>query len=118
MCVTLGSERGLTQDNFLEATLDDWQSAFWTLYGQTDMDLKLHELMMQLVVDSTRLSEAIRKGRYDEALSCLPRVFSWLCSLCSKCIHGGDAFRDLSPSGHLLSEVIWDKYPGLCALCA
>ncbi|HEX7167945.1 MAG TPA: hypothetical protein VF230_13290, partial [Acidimicrobiales bacterium] len=105
----------LTASSYSSASMDDWQAAFWDVYGLQDTNLKLHDMMLQLTVDATRLSEAIRKENYVEALGFLPRVMSWVFSLSSTTV---GSFPDLSPHGALLSEVIWHKYPGLCSLCA
>jgi NTP pyrophosphatase (non-canonical NTP hydrolase) len=101
--------------NYTDATMNEWQRAFWEVYGLQDNDLKLHDMMLQLTVDATRLSEAVRKENFVEALSVLPRLLSWLFSLNSKTV---GSYPDLSPKGALLADVVWHKYPRRCSLCA
>ena len=111
-------QRSVTTANYREATLDEWQEAFWRLYCKADRRLPLYEMMLQVVVDSSRLAEAMRKGRYVEALPHIPRIFSWLCTLTAKCREEPDRYSDLVSERSHLSDMIWQKYPRVCALCA
>jgi NTP pyrophosphatase (non-canonical NTP hydrolase) len=113
----LASGRELTKQTSSSATIDEWQGAFWSLYEEQDRALPLFDMMLQMIVDATRLSEAMRKGKYEEAFACLPRVFSWMCSMSAKCASDPE-LADLSKNGGTLGDIIWNKYPGLCSLCA
>ena len=115
----LFSLRGLmliTVSNLDDASLDDWQEAFYKLYGEKDRELPLYDIMLQIVADSTRIAEAMRRHSYTVALPYIPRVFSWLCSLTSK-VAGNDKYRDIG-GNNSLADLIWHKYPGVCAFCA
>lgn len=118
LAFTVEGQETVTRANASEVSIDAWQAAFWTLYGHKDDKLPLYDMMLQMIVDATRLTEAMRKSRYDEAFTCLPRVFSWLCSMSAKCAANPDEYADLSPVSQTLSEIIWHKYPGVCSLCA
>jgi hypothetical protein len=52
----------ITSRNFGSSSLDDWQLAFYDLYGDIDRDLPLYDIMLQIVADSTRIAEAMRRG--------------------------------------------------------
>ena len=110
------TESLVTRSTYRQMTLDDWQEAFWELYGTKDSELKMYEMMLQLVVDATRLSESMRKEHFDEALRSLPRVFSWLCNL-SKKASCTPHLSDLIPLDTPISAIIWNKYPKICYLC-
>lgn len=107
----------ITREFHQRAPLDYWQDEFYSLYGHIDADLHLYDIMLQIVADASRIAEAMRRGEYSVALPYIPRVFSWLCSLTSKCRLNRDKFGDLS-TGRRLSEIIWEKYPNLCYFCA
>lgn len=104
----------VTKQTYRSATLDDWQDSFAVLFDDAESDLPMTELLRHLVVDSTKLTEAVRKERYDEALSWFPKMFSWVCSIGTR----GAQFDDLSPDAERLSAVVWHKFPNVCSLCA
>jgi len=106
----------VTSKNFESASLDQWQYAFYELYGHVDRTLPLYDIMLQMIADSTRIAEAMRRGSYNVALPFIPRVFSWLCSMTSK-VAGDDQYRDIGGE-KTLADLIWHKYPHVCAFCA
>ena len=107
----------ITPKNFESRSLDEWQLAFYDLYGDIDRDLPLYDIMLQIVADSTRIAEAMRRGSYDAALPYIPHVFSWLCSMTSKVARNQPEYRNLG-GDKKLSDLIWHKFPGVCAFCA
>lgn len=108
----------LTHDTYSSASLGEWQVAFWALYGHHDVATPLYDLVLQMMVDATRLVEAIRKERLAEALPFVPRTFSWLCNIVTKCASNPEVYRDLGILTPSLGELTWSKYPNLCSLCA
>ena len=84
----------ITRENFESVSLNDWQQSFYDLYGHIDRDLPLYDIMLQIVADSTRIAEAMRRGSYNIALPYIPRVFSWLNSMTSKVARDGQ-YRDI-----------------------
>jgi hypothetical protein len=106
----------ITRKNFASVSLNDWQKSFHGLYGDVDRDLPLYDIMLQIVADSTRIAEAMRRGSYNTALPYIPRVFSWLCSMTSR-VAGDEQYRDIG-GNKTLADLIWHKYPGVCAFCA
>lgn len=107
----------ITPKNFESRSLDEWQLAFYDLYGDIDRDLPLYDIMLQIVADSTRIAEAMRRGSYDAALPYIPHVFSWLCSMTSKVARNQKDYHNLG-GNKTLGELIWHKFPGVCAFCA
>lgn len=102
--------------SFESAELDMWADWFWTIYGQRVSNRPLFEIVLELVADSTRLSEAIRLDAYDKALPSLASTFSWLCVLFRRC-QQHPALGPVLVNEQTLSQVIWEKYPGLCPYC-
>lgn len=107
----------ITRRNFKSRSLDEWQLAFYELYGHIDRKLPLHDIMLQIVADSTRIAEAMRRGSYNTALPYIPRVFSWLCSMTSKVALNQREYDDIG-GDKTLADLIWHKFPGVCAFCA
>jgi NTP pyrophosphatase (non-canonical NTP hydrolase) len=107
----------ITEATYDSASLDDWQAAFWHLYGHQDATASMYDLVLQMIADATRLAEAIRKRKPAEALPYIPRVFSWLCAMVSKCADKPALYGDLVRTNQL-SEIVWQKYPNVCSLCA
>lgn len=97
-------------------TIDEWQAAFWELYGGQDRASPLYMMMLHMFVHATHLAEAARKGRLAEALPHVPHMFSWLANLATK-VRVEDKYADLGITGWL-SDIVWHKYPYLCCLCA
>ena len=106
----------ITRENSDSVSLDDWQQSFYDLYGHIDNDLPLYDIMLQMVADSTRIAEAMRRDSYNVALPYIPRVFSWLCSMRSK-VARNEKYRDIG-GDKTLADIIWHKYPRVCAFCA
>lgn len=107
----------ITHANYRTASLDEWQMAFWRLYGHKDDETPLFDLLLQMVADATRLAEAVRKQKAAEALPYIPRVFTWLANMITKCANDPSLYGDLSSTASL-SRIVWNKYPRLCSLCA
>lgn len=110
------SEVRITADTYASATLDEWQSAFWNLYGSVDQHIPLYDMMLQLVGDSARLAEAIRKRNYIEAFPVIPRMLSWLTTMVTKVAVNNARYHDLG-RGRSLAEIVWNKYPTICYQC-
>jgi len=106
----------ITVENWATASLDTWQSAFWSLYGPVDRSFPLYDMMLQLVGDATSLAEAVRKREYAEALPLMPRIFSWLSNMVAKVAVQNDRYHDLG-DGKSLSDIVWNKYPCICYTC-
>jgi hypothetical protein len=104
-------------NNFESASLDQWQKAFYVLYGNVDQKLPLYDIMLQMVADSARIAEAMRRGSYHAALNEIPKIFSWLCSMTSKVARNQEQYDDIGGKKSL-ADLIWNKYPGVCAFCA
>jgi NTP pyrophosphatase (non-canonical NTP hydrolase) len=96
-------------------TLDNWEDAFWALYGGYDLELPLFDMMLQMVNDSAHLAEETRKRRLVAAVPFVVRIFSWLCTTVTK-VRVLPRFSDLS-TGKRFSDLIWQRYPGTCFLC-
>jgi NTP pyrophosphatase (non-canonical NTP hydrolase) len=103
-----------TEETYAQLTLDEWEDAFWGLYGGYDRELPLYDIMLQLVNDGSHTAEAARKHDFAEAIPYVARMFSWLCTMVTKV--RVQAFHDLS-NGTRLSDLIWVRYPRLCCLC-
>lgn len=105
-----------TSSNYRKLTLEDWQHAFWRVYGPVSGDMPLHDMTLQIVADSTRLAEIVRKRAYDEAFAILPHLLAWLFSLSTRVAVSQDALGDYGV-GNSLASIIWNKYPRICSTC-
>jgi NTP pyrophosphatase (non-canonical NTP hydrolase) len=106
----------ITIENFRTASMDEWQSAFWNLYKSVDSYLPMYDMTLQLVGDSARLAEAVRKRSFGDALPLMAHIFSWLTTMVSKAGLQHDEFENFSAHSRF-AEIIWHKYPGICYLC-
>jgi hypothetical protein len=70
----------------------------------------MHDMMLQLVGDSTRLAEAMRKRDYTEAFPLLPRLFSWLTTMVTQ-VAEENATYDLLGNGKSLSALVPARRP-------
>lgn len=68
-----------------------------------------------MVADATKLAEAVRRSDIARSLTMIPRIFTWVCNISTKCATT-PMIADLGVT-HSLAEMVWRKYPGLCSLC-
>lgn len=113
----------VNKDNYMAVCLDEYVRDFFQIYNpylvqegkkaRAVLDIWLH-----VVAHASLVGEAIRKLRYDEALNELAEVAVWVMNFVGKCGNldsskiDGVFFLDAD-----LSDIIWNKYPGICQYC-
>lgn len=98
-------------DEYEKMPLDEWIAVFYEK-AQKQLDrLSPIDIWLRFIENAgTRIAEFIRREEYMEAIKSLGEAFGWLCCFVKKCYE----LFEIRP----LSEVVWDKYPGICYTCA
>lgn len=107
----------VNQGNKRHASLDDYFQDAATIWEQDRSERTVLDLWLHPVDHAARVVEAVRKERPIEVIDELAATAMWLFTFLAKCrypTHELDQlFRiDLDPS-----DLIWNKYPGMCPAC-
>jgi NTP pyrophosphatase (non-canonical NTP hydrolase) len=70
-------------------------------------------MWLKVMEHSTRIAEAIRKREFFDAVSSVARVFCWICGFVKNNAELLGTEATLTP----LADIIWHKYPRVCAYC-
>ena len=97
--------------NYETLTLDEWEENFYEK-GSKDLGALTPSYVWLRSVENagTRVAEFVRREEYQEAIQSLGKAFGLLCYFVRK-------FRE-SYNISSLSEIAWNKYPGMCYACA
>ena len=92
-------------------TLDQWEENFYEKGSRHLGELTPSHVWLRSVENAgTRVAEFVRREEYQEAIQSLGEAFGLLCYFVRK-------FRE-SHKISSLSEIAWNKYPGMCYACA
>jgi len=92
-------------------TLDDWEGIFYEKGSKQLSELTHSQVWLRSVENAgTRVAEFIRREEYMKAIESLGDAFGLLCYFVKK-------FREHHKI-RSLSQIAWDKYPGMCYACA
>lgn len=109
--------------NYKTASIDDYVNGFRKIYkkyldtsGKTARSVV--DIWLHVVDHASRVGEAVRKRVYADVLTELAEVAVWVMNFVAKC----NNLRRDGPDGifHFatpLSDIIWNKYPGICQYC-
>jgi NTP pyrophosphatase (non-canonical NTP hydrolase) len=104
-----------TTSGYRDLTVDEWQGAFAEVYGHIDSKRRPTEVWLLLVEDASKVAEAVRTNRYEDALDPLAHVMCWTASFATRCETDSDLGVEFETS---LLDMVWHKYPGVCSHCA
>jgi len=91
--------------------LDELVTIFYEKVQQQLDDLSPIEIWLRFIENAgTRIAEFIRREEYMEAIKSLGEAFGWLCCFVKKCYEHYEI--------DILSDIAWNKYPGMCYACA
>jgi len=110
-----GSAIGIVNSqNYLAASLDDWQTAFYALYGHIDDKRSLDSIWRHSMVNASKFSSDIRKNNFGLAFTHLAHIFCWTVSFAERCRRSDDEHLSTIQT---LADMVWEKYPGICPYC-
>lgn len=97
--------------DFETLSLDEWEKSFYERGSERFRRLTPSHMWLRSVENAgTRVAEFIRREEYQEAVRSLGNAFGLLCCFVRK-------FRERHKIS-ALSEIAWNKYPGMCYACA
>lgn len=111
-------ENGIRADTYLNASLDDWQAAFHSLYGHIDDRRSFDSVWRHAMVNASKFSSDIRKNNFGLAFTHLAHILCWTLSFAEHCRRSKEFGQNGPFSTDLkLSDIVWEKYPGRCPYC-
>ena len=104
--------------NYKNATLDEWQEAFYELYGHIDDKRSLDSIWRHAMMNSSKFSSDIRKHNFGLAFVHLAHILCWTFSFAERCkrsatLDGNENFS----TKQTLADMVWEKYPAFCPYC-
>lgn len=108
----------ITSQNYRRASADDWQHAFYGLFGHIDDKRSIDSIWRHAIVNASRFSSDIRKRNFGLAFEHLAHLTNWLMSTVQRCQNSKKLDHDgLFQTEKSISKIVWDKYPGVCFYC-
>ena len=87
--------------------LDEFVSDINKLYEQSDCERDFKDILIHFNEDVGRCFQLINRKRSEEIEDVLPSIFKWFCALYAK--YRNDKI--------LVSDILWNKFPGICPYC-
>jgi len=111
-------EGGINAGTYLTASLDEWQAAFYSLYGHIDDKRSFDSIWRHVMVNASKFSSDIRKNNFGLAFTHLAHILCWTLSFAERCRKSGELDgTDLFTTDLKLSDCVWEKYPAHCPYC-
>ena len=96
---------------FDDLTISDWERNFYEKGSKQLANLPLSHVWLRSVENAgTRVAEFVRREEYKKAIESLGDAFGLLCCF----VRRFDEHHKIHP----LSDIAWNKYPGMCYACA
>ena len=113
-------------------TLDDWVRAIYDIYREVDDSRDSFELWLEVLDESSKMTEDIRKHDLEKAMRHCIKTFGWVSSFVGRCLYPSEGTEIDSTSEYLRRR--WDegdfiggqesyqkwvllKYPEICHKC-
>lgn len=108
----------ITSQNYRRASAEDWQQAFYGLFGHIDDKRSIDSIWRHAIVNASKFSSDIRKRNFGFAFEHLAHLTNWVMSTAQRCKNS----KKLDPAKFFhteknISEIVWEKYPGICFYC-
>jgi NTP pyrophosphatase (non-canonical NTP hydrolase) len=114
----MSPERKVNEANRSNVTFDEYIDDFAQIYLKTDAKRDVTDVLLNLVMHTSRVSEAVRRNQSAAILERLSEVVAWLLSLVAKRRAAKDHPTDkVFYSPIPMTEIIWEKYPAQCPTC-
>ncbi len=107
----------VTNRNKDKATLESYVADFAYIFKRTDAKRPIFDIFLNVVKNTSRTSEAVRRDQPERLVDALSDVMCWLLSFIAKVSddRNRNAARFRLPM--TLSQAIWQKYPNRCPVC-
>ncbi|KIO46546.1 MULTISPECIES: MazG-like family protein [Sanguibacteroides] len=90
-----------------EKSIDDWAKTINQIYERNNCERSFKDIIVFFYEDVGRCFQLINRKREAEIEKILPSIFKWFCVL----------FFKYSNRNINLSDVLWNKFPGICPYC-
>ena len=107
--------------------LEDWVTTFGVIYSEVDFDRTATSMWLDVIGESSKVAEFIRREEYKKSLDTLSNVFCRLLSFVAKySLNASDTiatkegidFRPWDNNNFYITKWLLKRYPGLCSMCA
>lgn len=112
----------ITRNTLEESTIDDWMNEFWAIYKEHDMKRGLIDMWAMASEDASQVGEGVREHDLKKTLNALAHAFCWCASFVARLFNDETIpptfqFRKNYPEVECFADLIWFKYPAICARC-
>ncbi|MCB8967442.1 MAG: hypothetical protein H6660_11165 [Ardenticatenaceae bacterium] len=112
----------LTENNYLDASFEQWALILDKIYGKRNEQRSISEMWLRAVSDASKVGEAVRKSDAYEAMLYLTHTFGWVITSSTKLLKlefdGKPALLGSDSKPHnCLTNIVLSKYPSICPYC-
>jgi|SRR5688572_1180352 len=108
----------VTFDNFRTVSIDDYHRDFSEIWDRDVAERSVFDLWLHVVDHASRIARAIRRQEPPAVIDDVADTTVWLMSFIAQCqksvAEGSDSCFRFS---EMPSQIIWQKYPGVCPGC-
>ena len=118
-----GSQSRLSYNSRYTESFQRYVEALHEVYAPVDAKRPISDVALNLVLHSSKVSEAVRRNQHDEVATRLSDVLAWLMGLTERLQAIGrrsetsDALKVALQVIGSLDRAVWFKYPGYCPVC-
>lgn len=103
--------------NHQEASIDDYHEDFALIWARDKVDRSVFDLWLHVVDHASRIGRAVRRQRPPDVIDDVADTTVWLMSFIAHCRDSQNEIDRYFRFSALPSEIIWNKYPGVCPAC-
>src|SRR4051794_19863121 len=108
----------VTYDNFLRAKIDEFHNDFARIWARDACDRSTFDLWLHVVDHTSRIARAVRRQDPPAVVDDVADTTVWLMSFIAQCQSTQPAATEACfKFEQQPSEIIWQKYPGMCPGC-
>ena len=108
----------VTFDNFRSVSIDDYHLDFSEIWARDVAERSVFDLWLHVVDHASRIARAIRRQEPPAVIDDVADTTVWLMSFIAQCQKTGvDALELCFRFTETPSQIIWQKYPGICPSC-
>lgn len=107
----------VTYDNHSSASIDDYHRDFSDIWKRDADERSVFDLWLHVVDHAARVARAVRRQRPPEVIDDVADTSVWLMSFIAHCAATTKAIDQHVVFNCFPSDVIWNKYPGMCPGC-
>lgn len=113
----MGTYPNVTLRTYETADIDDYFDDACHIWNRDKSERSIFDLWFHVMDHCARLVEAVRKESPADVIDDLADTFMWLMSFIAQTHQSANSIDELFNTQTRPSDILWNKYPGICPAC-